>query len=61
MTIFWQRFLVLLVAALNRWQSALDLLLDLTLGYRTRTGWRRDRNRAAREYEKSAQIVSDFL
>ncbi len=58
---YWEACLFLVVHALKRLQAALDLLLDLTLGYRTRDGWRADREEAERSYEKSAQIVSARL
>ncbi len=57
--VYWEGYLYLVVYALNRLQGALDCLLDLTLGYRTKTGWKRDRKRATQEYEKSAQMVRD--
>ncbi len=56
--VYWEGYLYLVVYALNRVQDLLDCLLDLTLGYRTKTGWKRDRSRSGQEYERSAQLVT---
>ncbi len=51
-------FSVWAVWALKWAQECLvDPLLDLALGYRTASEWGRERRKAEREYEGSAQLV----
>ncbi len=51
-------FSVWAVWALKWAQECLvDPVLDLALGYRTASGWGRERRRAGKEYEGSAQLV----
>jgi len=38
-------------------QFVVDSLLDLTVGYTTRGGWRKEREDAKTKFEKSAQLV----
>ncbi len=59
--VYWEGYLYLVVWALNRLQSFLDFWLNLVSGYKTKTGSRSDRNRATREYDKAAQMVSNYL
>jgi len=42
-------------------QCVIDLLLDVTFGYTTRYGWRKERKEALKDFEKSAQVVSKHV
>jgi len=58
----WNPKVVLLAGfCLNLLQRILDTLLDLTVGYTTRNGWKEDRRLAKENYDKSAQLVTIFF
>ena len=42
-------------------QSVFDILLDLTVGYSTKEGWRKERERSKQDYEASAQLVRHMV
>ena len=56
--VYWEGYLYLVVYFVNRVQDVLDFLLNLVLGYKTRSGWSNERKTAETKYEKSAQMVN---
>ncbi len=46
------------ILALKLVQNVLDEILDYFFGFKTASGWKKERERAIYDYETSAQVVS---